>query len=220
MRIDIDELRAGHGESHREPNHETQHRCALFLCEFDPCAGRSGAAAGRAESARGQRRGDCRRRRTLRAQLRVVSRRRQPCAVARDRRLRARRRRRSDCAARFAPASPARRCRRFRRCRPTKSGSWSPTSGACRTRPRWQPPAPPGNAAAGEAVFTGKGGCAACHQVNARGGLIGPDLSTAGTRSPDVLRHVILNPGAPLPGGGRGGPARPAGRVGADARRP
>ena len=66
----------------------------------------------------------------------------------------------------------------------------------------------PGNAAAGEAVFTGKGGCAACHQVNARGGLIGPDLSTAGTRSPDVLRHVILNPGAPLPGGGRGGPAR------------
>ena len=65
-----------------------------------------------------------------------------------------------------------------------------------------------GNAAAGEAVFTGKGGCAACHQVNARGGLIGPDLSTAGTRSPDVLRHVILNPGAPLPGGGRGGPAR------------
>jgi len=65
-----------------------------------------------------------------------------------------------------------------------------------------------GNAAAGEAIFTGKGGCAACHQVNARGGLVGPDLSTAGTRPTEVLRHVIVNPGVPLPGGGRGGPAR------------
>jgi alcohol dehydrogenase (cytochrome c) len=65
-----------------------------------------------------------------------------------------------------------------------------------------------GDAVAGEAIFTGKGGCAVCHQVNARGGLIGPDLSTAGARSADVLRHVILNPGVPLPGGGRGGPAR------------
>jgi alcohol dehydrogenase (cytochrome c) len=65
-----------------------------------------------------------------------------------------------------------------------------------------------GDAAAGDAIFTGKGGCTACHQVNARGGLVGPDLSTAGARSPEVLRHAILNPGVPLPGGGRGGPVR------------
>ena len=65
-----------------------------------------------------------------------------------------------------------------------------------------------GDAAAGELVFNGKGGCAACHQVNARGGLVGPDLSTAGTRSADQLRHAIVNPGTPLPGGGRGAPLR------------
>jgi PQQ-dependent dehydrogenase (methanol/ethanol family) len=69
-------------------------------------------------------------------------------------------------------------------------------------------PGTPGDAAAGEAVFNGKGGCAACHQVNARGGLVGPDLSTAGTRGADLLRHAIINPGTPLPGGGRGAPAR------------
>ena len=50
-----------------------------------------------------------------------------------------------------------------------------------------------GDPAAGATIFTGKGGCANCHQVNGRGGLVGPDLSTAGTRSPDALRQKILD---------------------------
>ena len=37
-----------------------------------------------------------------------------------------------------------------------------------------------GNAAAGEQLFFGKANCVACHGVNARGGIVGPDLSTAG----------------------------------------
>ena len=66
-----------------------------------------------------------------------------------------------------------------------------------------------GDAAAGEAVFNGKGGCVACHQVNARGGLVGPDLSAAGTRSQEALRHAILNPGSPAPTARGGIPPRP-----------
>jgi cytochrome c oxidase cbb3-type subunit III len=34
-----------------------------------------------------------------------------------------------------------------------------------------------GDAAAGEALFYGRAGCAACHEVNGRGGITGPDLS-------------------------------------------
>ena len=63
-------------------------------------------------------------------------------------------------------------------------------------------------AAAGEALFFGKAGCASCHEVNGRGGIAGPDLSGAGQTSPEVLRAKILNPNAPAqtPPGGRGGP--------------
>src|SRR5919201_3853762 len=39
-----------------------------------------------------------------------------------------------------------------------------------------------GDASAGEAIFNGKGGCVSCHEVNGRGGIVGPDLSAAGTR--------------------------------------
>jgi alcohol dehydrogenase (cytochrome c) len=66
-----------------------------------------------------------------------------------------------------------------------------------------------GDAAAGEAIFNGKGGCVSCHQVNARGGLVGPDLSAAGARSPEALRDKILNPGSPAATGGRGAAPRP-----------
>ena len=38
-----------------------------------------------------------------------------------------------------------------------------------------------GDAAAGEALFFGRAGCATCHEVNGRGGVVGPDLSNAGT---------------------------------------
>src|SRR5438093_1354251 len=36
----------------------------------------------------------------------------------------------------------------------------------------------PGNRAAGEQYFFGKGGCAACHMALGRGKAVGPDLST------------------------------------------
>jgi len=39
-----------------------------------------------------------------------------------------------------------------------------------------------GDAAAGEAFFFGKGGCAGCHMMRGRGGLDGPDLTNAGQR--------------------------------------
>ena len=61
-----------------------------------------------------------------------------------------------------------------------------------------------GNVAAGEAVFFGKGNCSSCHEINGRGGIVGPDLSAAGTRTPDALRAKILNPNA-APGGRGGG---------------
>ncbi len=57
-----------------------------------------------------------------------------------------------------------------------------------------------GNGAAGEALFFGKAACASCHQVNGRGGIVGPDLSTSARASADALRRKILNPVAPFTG--------------------
>src|SRR5262249_2740019 len=64
-----------------------------------------------------------------------------------------------------------------------------------------------GDAAAGEAIFFGKGSCSSCHEINGRGGIVGPDLSAAGTRTPEALRAKILNPNAAP--GGRGGGSPP-----------
>jgi PQQ-dependent dehydrogenase (methanol/ethanol family) len=68
--------------------------------------------------------------------------------------------------------------------------------------------------AAGEALFFGsKANCAACHEVNGRGGVVGPDLSTAGRYDAAALRQKITSPNTPMPqpaaapGAGRGGPA-------------
>ncbi len=66
-----------------------------------------------------------------------------------------------------------------------------------------------GDAAAGEALFYGRAGCAACHEVNGRGGITGPDLSAAGQRTAAMLRQKIVDPNRPLTpagGGGRGVP--------------
>lgn len=52
----------------------------------------------------------------------------------------------------------------------------------------------PGDVAAGEKTFWGKAGCGACHEVNGRGGIVGPDLSAAGTSTAAYLRNAILNP--------------------------
>jgi putative heme-binding domain-containing protein len=55
----------------------------------------------------------------------------------------------------------------------------------------------PGDRTAGELVFSGKGGCANCHRVNGRGGLLGPDLSNvAATRSAAQIREAITEPDA------------------------
>jgi alcohol dehydrogenase (cytochrome c) len=53
-----------------------------------------------------------------------------------------------------------------------------------------------GNAAAGQQTFWGKGGCGRCHEVNARGMDIGPDLSSAAKNSAAYLRSMITNPNA------------------------
>jgi putative heme-binding domain-containing protein len=53
----------------------------------------------------------------------------------------------------------------------------------------------PGNPAAGEALFAGKGGCTKCHMIRGVGGRLGPDLTTIGSqRSPNHLRASILRP--------------------------
>ena len=66
-----------------------------------------------------------------------------------------------------------------------------------------------GDATAGETLFSGTAGCASCHDVNARGGIVGPDLSNAGRLSPAVLQQKITNPNsvatAATGRGGRGG---------------
>src|SRR5262245_23500075 len=59
--------------------------------------------------------------------------------------------------------------------------------------------------APGEDLFFGKAGCAGCHEVNGRGGVTGPDLSAAGTRSPEELSAKLRNPN--IAAGGRGGPS-------------
>jgi alcohol dehydrogenase (cytochrome c) len=68
-----------------------------------------------------------------------------------------------------------------------------------------QPIANSSAASAGETLFFGKAGCGACHEINGRGGVIGPDLSAAGSRSPQELQAKILNPndaGSTVPGRG------------------
>jgi cytochrome c oxidase cbb3-type subunit 3 len=54
-----------------------------------------------------------------------------------------------------------------------------------------------GDAKAGQAIYEGKGGCAVCHIVNGRGGLLGPELTEIGLRrSLKFLRDSILDPSA------------------------
>ena len=54
----------------------------------------------------------------------------------------------------------------------------------------------PGDARAGEAVFTSSG-CSNCHAIQGRGGKLGPDLSNIGaTRSLPTLHESIVDPDA------------------------
>jgi mono/diheme cytochrome c family protein len=54
----------------------------------------------------------------------------------------------------------------------------------------------PGDPKAGQAVFTGKGACIACHKAGAIGASpVGPDLSNiAGSQTPEYIMGKILNP--------------------------
>jgi alcohol dehydrogenase (cytochrome c) len=80
-----------------------------------------------------------------------------------------------------------------------------------------------GNAASGETLFFGKAGCASCHEVNGRGGVVGPDLSAAGLLSGAALRQKIVDPnnraamapagGGRTRGGERGGAVQPVSLV-------
>ncbi len=55
----------------------------------------------------------------------------------------------------------------------------------------------PGNVAAGEKLFFGKGECSSCHMIQGRGGYLGPDLSNIGvTRRLGELRSALTNPPA------------------------
>jgi cytochrome c oxidase cbb3-type subunit 3 len=52
-----------------------------------------------------------------------------------------------------------------------------------------------GDAHMGEAVFSGKGGCTACHMIRGHGGYLGPDLSEIGAkRRLGELRDAIIHP--------------------------
>jgi PQQ-dependent dehydrogenase (methanol/ethanol family) len=63
------------------------------------------------------------------------------------------------------------------------------------------------SAAAGEALFFGKAQCSACHEVNGRGFIVGPDLSIAGRFAAAALRQKILRPADPIATGRGAGPA-------------
>ena len=50
-----------------------------------------------------------------------------------------------------------------------------------------------GDAALGQAVFFGKGGCASCHEVSGRGQDLASDLSAEGTKSVAAIRDGVLH---------------------------
>src|ERR1700720_2659688 len=70
----------------------------------------------------------------------------------------------------------------------------------------------PGNAAAGERFFAGKGNCTSCHMVRGRGGVLGPDLSNIGRdRTVAQIERALRDPGSAPPTAGLrgdGGAAR------------
>src|SRR6185295_14380065 len=56
---------------------------------------------------------------------------------------------------------------------------------------------PTGDPHAGQTLYTGKGGCAACHLIGRRGGSLGPPLDGIGLRrSLRFLRESLLEPDA------------------------
>ncbi|MCC6365440.1 MAG: c-type cytochrome [Bryobacterales bacterium] len=61
-----------------------------------------------------------------------------------------------------------------------------------------------GNAANGETIFNGKGGCTQCHMLGGRGGLLGPDLTDiAAERKLADLQAALTHPKSIIPRGFR-----------------
>jgi len=59
--------------------------------------------------------------------------------------------------------------------------------------------APAGDAAAGQVIFAGKGGCESCHRVNGKGSRVAVDLSDIGTmRAAAYLERALVDPNAAL----------------------
>jgi putative heme-binding domain-containing protein len=56
-----------------------------------------------------------------------------------------------------------------------------------------------GNAARGQALFSGAGSCATCHAINGKGPRVAPDLGDIGTlRTADLLHRKLVDPAANL----------------------
>ena len=55
----------------------------------------------------------------------------------------------------------------------------------------------PGDAAAGERIFQGKGRCSECHMIRGRGGILGPDLTNIGGTEPLSAIHDALTKAKP-----------------------
>ncbi len=67
-----------------------------------------------------------------------------------------------------------------------------------------------GDVSAGEQLFFGAAACASCHEVNGRGGIVGPDLSNAARYAPAALRQKLLEPNNSMgSAGGRGNRSGP-----------
>lgn len=76
------------------------------------------------------------------------------------------------------------------------------TAAYVRSLGRLRPESVPGDAAAGAAVYRGKGGCVNCHAISGDGGVSGPDLAGIGARrNAAYLRESLLNPEAAMPNG-------------------
>jgi cytochrome c oxidase cbb3-type subunit III len=75
-------------------------------------------------------------------------------------------------------------------------------AGYVRSVGRTTPVKLPGDAGNGGRLYESKGGCAACHVVRGRGGVLGPELTEIGAlRSAAYLREALVDPGKSAPEG-------------------
>ncbi|MCS7025014.1 MAG: c-type cytochrome [Bryobacteraceae bacterium] len=74
---------------------------------------------------------------------------------------------------------------------------WWLTAAYVRTLGKIPPEKIAGDPERGKLIFTGKGGCTACHSIHGRGGRFGPELGDIGARrSASHLRQSVLAPDA------------------------